>query len=191
LIVVVVVLVVVGCAASELGSDPVLFLFPSLFFHIHLHLPSGAKTYGISLDIWSLGCIFVELWTGKPLFRGNDDLQQLKNMFCCLGAPNEQIWPSMMKYKNSKTVLFQPLVPDKHLSLKSILQTTSMTSSNGLAMIASLLTYDPQQRPTAESLLSHSYFEQAPRPLAEYMMPTFSTTHQVTKDPVRKPKNRK
>ena len=30
----------------------------------------GADRYGPEVDIWSIGCIFAELLTGKPLFPG-------------------------------------------------------------------------------------------------------------------------
>lgn len=154
----------------------------------------GTKTYGTSLDLWSLGCIFVELWTGKPLFRGNDDVQQLVAIFSCLGAPNESIWPNMMKLSNAKTIHFTPTQPSPGHELKFVLRKACVSSaqgSQGLQLVKSLLTYDPNQRPTAEAMLLHSYFEESPRPLAEYMMPTFSSTHKVKSDNVRKPKNRK
>jgi serine/threonine protein kinase len=30
----------------------------------------GADNYGSEVDIWSVGCIFAELLTGKPIFPG-------------------------------------------------------------------------------------------------------------------------
>jgi cell division cycle 2-like protein len=146
----------------------------------------------------------VELWTGKPLFRGSDDIQQLRAMFSCLGAPNEKNWPNLKNFKkySSNTFVFAPKEPIYKCSLPYILQQTSMTttsssggggggsSCNGLQMIESLLTYNPNKRPTAASLLFHSYFNDLPRPLAEYMMPTFSSTHQIIENIKRMPKNR-
>ncbi|KAF5185267.1 Cell division control protein 2-like protein [Thalictrum thalictroides] len=37
----------------------------------------GATHYSTLVDMWSVGCIFAELITGKPLFPGDSELQQL------------------------------------------------------------------------------------------------------------------
>lgn len=55
----------------------------------------GAKDYGIGVDIWSLGCIFAQLFLGKPLFQGECQVEQLFIIFFLLGTPNEDIWPGV------------------------------------------------------------------------------------------------
>ena len=37
----------------------------------------GAKQYGPEIDMWSVGCIFGELLTNKPLFHGRGELDQI------------------------------------------------------------------------------------------------------------------
>jgi len=37
----------------------------------------GSCKYGTSIDIWSIGCIFAEMITGKPLFPGDSEIDQL------------------------------------------------------------------------------------------------------------------
>lgn len=34
----------------------------------------GSEEYNFAIDIWSIGCIFVELVTKQPLFTGDSDL---------------------------------------------------------------------------------------------------------------------
>jgi serine/threonine protein kinase len=52
------------------------------------------KLYGIwmqytpAIDIWSIGCIFAEVLTGKPLFPGKNVVHQLDLMTDLLGTPS-------------------------------------------------------------------------------------------------------
>jgi mitogen-activated protein kinase 15 len=48
----------------------------------------GSNTYGMSVDIWSLGCIFGEMLGGKPLFPGQNTLHQLELVGRVIGAPD-------------------------------------------------------------------------------------------------------
>ena len=45
--------------------------------HVKLEfLPSGIP-YNMAIDMWSLGCILAELYTGYPLFPGENEVEQL------------------------------------------------------------------------------------------------------------------
>ncbi|TVU40628.1 hypothetical protein EJB05_14097, partial [Eragrostis curvula] len=46
--------------------------------------------YTPAVDIWSIGCIFAELLTGKPPFPGNNVLHQLDLMTDLLGTPSAE-----------------------------------------------------------------------------------------------------
>uniref|UniRef100_A0A8C5FQW2 Protein kinase domain-containing protein n=1 Tax=Gadus morhua TaxID=8049 RepID=A0A8C5FQW2_GADMO len=43
--------------------------------------------YTQTVDIWSVGCIMAEMLLGKPLFKGNDHLDQLKEIMKVTGTP--------------------------------------------------------------------------------------------------------
>ena len=48
----------------------------------------GSLTYGTSVDLWSLGCIFCEMLGGKPVFPGNSTLNMIEKVGEVLGAPS-------------------------------------------------------------------------------------------------------
>ncbi|MGH0129629.1 UNVERIFIED_CONTAM: hypothetical protein FKN15_044251 [Acipenser sinensis] len=64
----------------------------------------GSARYSTPVDVWSVGTIFAELATKKPLFHGDSEIDQLFRIFRSLGTPNNDVWPdveSLPDYKNS------------------------------------------------------------------------------------------
>ncbi|XP_076822270.1 uncharacterized protein LOC143468769 [Clavelina lepadiformis] len=56
----------------------------------------GSRNYTTSLDIWGVGCIFLEMLMGVPVFPGQSDAQdQLNKIFEVLGTPNTTMWPRL------------------------------------------------------------------------------------------------
>ena len=50
----------------------------------------GSRTYNTSIDVWSCGCIFAEMISGVPLFRGRDNQDQLVHIMRIVGTPDER-----------------------------------------------------------------------------------------------------
>jgi serine/threonine protein kinase len=64
----------------------------------------GSTDYSTSLDTWGVGCIFVEMLTGAPVFPGVRDVSdQLDKIFRILGTPTERTWEgeSLYHYERS------------------------------------------------------------------------------------------
>ena len=55
----------------------------------------GCNTYSPVLDVWSVGCIMVEMSRNKVLFEGNCDIDQLHLIFRMFGTPDESSWPGV------------------------------------------------------------------------------------------------
>ena len=61
----------------------------------------GSKFYSTSIDMWSIGCIFGEMVTGRPLASGNTPFDQLLKIQKVLGTANSTEWPEYEEYLNA------------------------------------------------------------------------------------------
>uniref|UniRef100_A0A3B5KXF9 Cyclin dependent kinase 11B n=1 Tax=Xiphophorus couchianus TaxID=32473 RepID=A0A3B5KXF9_9TELE len=59
----------------------------------------GAKEYSTAVDMWSVGCIFGELLTQKPLFPGKSEIDQINKIY----KVNAIIWPSNLMLRGLRT----------------------------------------------------------------------------------------
>ena len=55
--------------------------------------------YDGSIDMWSFGCILAELYTGYPLFPGENEAEQLACIMEVLGLPPKQLIDSSTRKK--------------------------------------------------------------------------------------------
>ena len=49
----------------------------------------GARDYGVTVDVWSLGCVLAEMALLRPLLEGEDTGDQLAVIVELLGPPSE------------------------------------------------------------------------------------------------------
>lgn len=56
--------------------------------------------YDCAIDMWSLGCVLVEMHTGQPIFDGKDEGEQLIKMACILGAQPQKMVEQSPKRRN-------------------------------------------------------------------------------------------
>ena len=58
--------------------------------------------YSMGIDMWSLGCIMAELYTGAPLFDGDSHYDQFYRMVSLRGLPPESmVAKSPPEYRNA------------------------------------------------------------------------------------------
>lgn len=108
----------------------------------------GVSEYSTPVDIWSIGCIFAELCLKKPLFPGDYEIEQIFKIFGILGTPNKEIWPDVVNLPNYKES-FPRFNPQR---LEDFFP---QLDSNGINLLYSMLTYDPNKRITAKQALLH------------------------------------
>ncbi|CAF3395596.1 unnamed protein product [Rotaria sp. Silwood1] len=63
--------------------------------------------YDMAIDMWSLGCILVEMHTGEPLFSGTNEFDQMMKIVEVLGIP-----PAHILEQGTKTKRFFDRLPD-------------------------------------------------------------------------------
>ncbi|XP_060624926.1 cyclin-dependent kinase 1 [Anolis sagrei] len=116
----------------------------------------GAVRYSTPVDVWSIGTIFAEMATKKPLFHGDSEIDQLFRIFRALGTPNNDVWPeveSLQDYKNT----FPKWKPS------SLASQVKHLDDNGLDLLSKMLIYDPAKRISGRAALNHPYFDDLER----------------------------
>jgi cyclin-dependent kinase 2 len=112
----------------------------------------GQARYSTPVDMWSVGCIFAELVTKRPLFPGDCEIDELFRIFRTLGTPNEEVWPGVTTLPDYKSTFGQW----KPQSLASVVPGLDPL---GLDLLSKMLRYAPQERITAKDALKHPYFD--------------------------------
>merc|ERR1712093_500258 len=136
-------------------------------------------------DIWSIGCILVEFFTGDALFQTHDNLEHLAMMesVCNKKLDNHLIQSVNMMAKrnggNPAAKFFKRLKLDypqpettrasrrlvkamKHLN--EIIPDSNKFCRNFLDLLEKIFVYDPAGRITAKQALQHPWFKEAATP---------------------------
>ncbi|XP_010694749.2 mitogen-activated protein kinase 19 isoform X1 [Beta vulgaris subsp. vulgaris] len=110
--------------------------------------------YTPAIDIWSIGCIFAEVLTGKPLFPGKSVVHQLDLITDLLGTPSHDVISGVRNDKARKY-----LTDMRKKQPVPFSQKFPNADPLGLRLLQRLLSFDPKDRPTAEEALADPYFK--------------------------------
>lgn len=113
----------------------------------------GTKKYGTAVDIWGIACIWAEITTKEPLFPGDSEIDELYQIFQCLGTPSEQNWPGVSELKDFSPTMFP------HWKGTGLNQLSKQIGEDGVQLMLKMLTYDPRKRITAKDAVNDPYFD--------------------------------
>jgi len=130
----------------------------------------GCQQYGPEVDMWSVGCIFIELMTKKSPFPGKDEMHQAHLIWNVCGAPNDQSWPNWRKLPLANDPKFRPKQPFKR-RLRDIFH---RFPPDALDLLERMLTLDSSKRITASDALDHPFFWSPPDPVDPSKLPNFA-----------------
>ncbi|KIZ05534.1 hypothetical protein MNEG_2421 [Monoraphidium neglectum] len=140
----------------------------------------GAEHYDPKIDVWSVGCIFAELLSGKPLFPGNDEASTLRRILDFMGLPTNKTWPGIEEWPFYKDINKTNLQPDNNSRFVRWCKEHLMDQA-AVPLLQRMLTLDPRKRVTAcEALMDHYLWDAAPRPCKPSELPKLPDSHEFT-----------
>ncbi|CAN1162990.1 Cyclin-dependent kinase C-2 C [Linum perenne] len=115
----------------------------------------GSTSYGVSVDLWSVGCVFAELLIGKPLLKGRTEVEQLHKIFKLCGSPPDEFWK---QYNLPNATMFRP----QHPYESSVRDRCKDFPPAATELIETLLSIHPEKRGSASSALLSRYINSKP-----------------------------
>ncbi|XP_031420010.1 dual specificity tyrosine-phosphorylation-regulated kinase 4 [Clupea harengus] len=122
--------------------------------------------YSMAIDMWSLGCILAELYTGYPLFPGESEREQMACIVEVLGMPPDDFIQTASRRRlffgssgnlknitNSKGKIRHPNSKD----LASVLRTDDATF---LDFLKGCLMWDPNKRMPPDEAMQHEWIQE-------------------------------
>lgn len=112
----------------------------------------GLSDYSTEVDMWSLGCILVEMITKEPIFAGENSLDQIIEIVKVIGTPSESYLAQSGDFRDLK------LPQLKGHTWKSMLRKYNC-SPEFLNLLEKVLVFDRRVRMRPAEALLHDYFK--------------------------------
>ncbi|KAI9167723.1 DYRK-family kinase pom1 [Paramyrothecium foliicola] len=120
-------------------------------------------TYGLPIDMWSVGCILAELYTGVPIFPGENEQEQLACIMEVFGPPEKHLIEKSTRKKlffdsNGKPRLtVSSKGRRRRPSSKTLQQVLKCDDEAFLDFVARCLRWDPDRRLKPEDAIRHEF----------------------------------
>ncbi|KAL8768007.1 MAG: hypothetical protein Q9209_005678 [Squamulea sp. 1 TL-2023] len=163
-------------------------------------------TYGMPIDMWSLGCILAELLTGYPIFPGENEQEQLACIMEVFGPPEKHLIEKSTRKKLFFDSLGKPRLTvsskgkRRRPSSKTLQQALKCEDETFLDFIIRCLRWDPDRRLKPDEAILHEFitgakpvtkpFNAASRTLAPQQQATTRTTQAQTLSTTASPAKR-
>lgn len=112
----------------------------------------NCSEYTAAIDIWSVGCILMEIIRREPLFPGRDYVQQLALITELLGSPDDSDLGFLRSDNARKYIKQLPRVPKQSFAEKY-----PNVSPDAIDLAEKMLVFDPSKRITVDEALNHPY----------------------------------
>jgi len=123
----------------------------------------GSRDYTTSLDMWGVGCIFLEMMKGSPIFPGQSDAtDQLFSIFEVMGSPDERNWPEIAYLPDYQEISF-------HNNRNEECIRSHVTNMDDVTheFACMLLQFNPAKRLSAHQAMRHSIFNHFPKQILQ------------------------
>ena len=139
--------------AREIRSIPPYTEYVSTRYYRAPECILKSSNYNSPIDIWAVGCIMAEMYLHpKPLFYGQNEKEVLNKICSILGTPTHDTWAKGIQQAN---LIGIKLPNNSGTDLANIIPNAS---PKAIEVMKEMLQWDPNKRPTAISLLNHSFF---------------------------------
>lgn len=148
-----------GFARQLCGSEGPFTDYVSTRWYRAPELLVGDAKYSRAIDVWAIGCLLAELWTGQALFPGETDLHTLQLILNILGGG--------LTEKQRSCLGINPIYQGMNLDAiikqsedKGIIEAKLPNmDEDTLDFLKKCLAVDPEKRLDCAGLLRHKYFE--------------------------------
>ncbi|KAI9240711.1 MAG: kinase-like domain-containing protein [Podila humilis] len=134
-------------------------------------------SYNMAIDMWSLGCILAELYTGYPLFPGENEQEQLSCIMEIQGVPDRYLVDRSSRKKvffdavgNPKLVI-NSKGKKRRPGSKTLAQALKCNDPLFLDFIARCLIWDPEKRMKPREGLQHEWISDIRAPSRSLFSP--------------------